>query len=325
MGALPRLERHTMTLAELEADIYARLNYSDAPPTRVVTRIRRFINARYRRLLTAQGMTQLRDDTTTFSTIPGVPLVSLPPVVGRIHRIYEPVEGTKLENRNLEWMRDNELSGSVGDPEFYCPVGLRAVIQQPSVANTLFAVSLGVDSSNATVEYLRTGGIREIVTVTLTNTTPVQVGSAPDISDIYSFSLNANAVGVITLSSSGDTIAQIRPGESMSRYLGILLYPTPSDSDQFYVDFERTTDDLASATDEPLIPQDFHYLLSTGARSDEYEYLDDNRRQQTEVEWVLGLRRLLGFISNNPDYIVVPGGSDNTKFSSLGGDFPAGS
>ena len=314
-----------MTLAYIEQDIYARLSLSDAPPTRVVNRIRRFVNQRYRRILTSAGISQLREDTLTFTTIANNAMVSLPTVVARIHRIYDPVDGDKLENRSLEWIRTNEPTPALGDPEYYSPIGLRAVLQQPEVANTLFLVSTSAsDTSNAVVEYYRATGERQTTEVTLTGTTPVQVGAANNIVSVYGLMLDANAVGTVSLTSSGDTLATVTPGQTDSRYLGIVLSPAPMSAQTWYVDFERNIDDLADSNDEPLIPQDFHYLLSLGARIDEYEYLDDNRREALQFEWQQGLRRLVNFVGNNPDYIVVPGGG-GTAHSSLGGYYPSGS
>jgi len=314
-----------MTFNEIQLDVYRRLNLTDTPPTRVVNRLNGFINQRHRQLLSMQGIEQLRDDVIPFDTITGQPVYSLPPSVGRIKVMYGP-DGEKLVQRSLDWVRSAFTNTSYGDPCAYVPLGLRAVQQQPAAETALEVVSTSAsDVAHATVEVVRLGGYQDTVTVLMTGTTPVAVGTLTDVVSVSNFQLESEAVGFVTLeTANSEVLATISPNKTSARYLAIQLAPTPGSVQTIQVDYTRALEDLILPGDVPLLPLDFHYLLSLGARIDEYEHLDDDRRNELHVQWMVGYKRLLNFVCNNPDYIVVPGGGQ-VEFSSLGPDYPAGS
>lgn len=130
-----------------------------------------------------------------------------------------------------------------------------------------------------------------------------------------------------------DWLRQVDPMESStgtpSAYIlrgltQIVLWPKPAQAGTLAIDYVSTLFALATDGDVPLLPEDFQYLLSTGARVNEYERMDDDRKQGAVAELEAGIRDLRYFLVNTSSHTRMPGQSFG-GFSRLGPHFPAGS
>lgn len=321
-----------VTFADILADEYRRLGFESTPATGVQTRLKAFTNQRHRQILAMPGMSQLRDDSITFASVASTPNYALGPAIAKIKDIYDGATNQlKLIERTLAWVRtaDPRLTNS-GTPESWIPLSIKQVQAQPSAATALFVKSTagGDTTQTAFIETVRTGGYgKNTYSVALTGATGAQFGTASDHIEVDKFYLSAVGAGTITLetaASGGTVLASLAIGQTSQQYRWIQLWPTPSAVVTYTVDYTREIADLVNDTDIPFVPPDYHYLLSLGARIDEYEKMDDNRRVPLLREWDLGIGRLKNHVLNSPDLIIVPGGQRRGD-SNLGPWYPAGS
>jgi hypothetical protein len=101
----------------------------------------------------------------------------------------------------------------------------------------------------------------------------------------------------------------------------IKLFPIPAANGTLYVDHDAKVDDLDEDTDVPLIPEDFHYLLSLGIRINEYEKNSDSRLRESRVEMSIGIADLKFFIAGRVSNMPNPA-RPRTDSSRLGGWYP---
>ena len=92
-----------MTLGDLEADIYRRLNYAATPATEVTTRLRALLNETQNEILSEPGMGSLLNGSLTFASVADTPQYSLPQAAARVKTMYETTNDRKLDRRSLEW------------------------------------------------------------------------------------------------------------------------------------------------------------------------------------------------------------------------------
>lgn len=328
-----------MTLKELEDDTLVRiaqdpsLTVSDSR-----TRVRSYLNDWHRRILTAPGLERLRDDVITFPTVIAQPRYALPLAIAKILRIYEPTTNRiRLVERSLDWLR-NMPSTTSGVPEAWIPFGYTPVATQPSTVvaagTALWITSAsGSDTSQKVyVEGSRTGasaGDAFSVNAALNGSTSVQLGTVTDALVVNKFYLSAaclGAVSLMTLTTAGVTLATIPAGQLHVQYFTIIVWPTPSAVWTMNVDYTKVISQMSQPTDTPMLPDDFHYLLGCGARANEYEFKKDFNAQQSALrDLQMGQQRLMDFVCNNDDYIVIPGQQPRgTRFSNIGSWFPAG-
>jgi hypothetical protein len=329
-----------MTLLQLEDDALEALGYNTATvDSSVRTRIRRFINRWQHQILTRPGFTRLlRDGQTTFTTTASQAVYGMPDAIGRIDGITCPSQDMVLAQRDLSWLRrvDPGLKAIGGPAEAYIPIGHSAVLRQPAVAgNALYVVSSSAADTTQTVTVRSVGiegseylGSVITTTVTLNGTTPVQVTTF-GISEVASggFVLNTTAAGVVSLTdvSGGPTLSKIFPGKLFARYFQFRLWPTPTAALTYTVDYTRSVDNiLANNQDVPLLPEEFHYLLSLGAQVDEWRRKDDTRMDDVQEQLEQGLRNLNKWLWDTTDYLTTYDTRPWARRSRLGGWFPAG-
>lgn len=113
-----------MTLADIQADLYQRLNYASTPAAAVVSRLLVFVNQRYRRLLSMPGMSRLRDANTTFVTAAGTAQYTLATSIQQIRAVYDATNQRRLTQRSLDWLRgvDPGLISTANTGEAWIPV-----------------------------------------------------------------------------------------------------------------------------------------------------------------------------------------------------------
>lgn len=317
-----------MTLGTLEAELYRRLGYASTPATEITTRLRAFLNLTHRQLLSIPGLDRLRDDTITFASASDQATYGLPPAAQRIQGITDRTNDRQLQLRSLDWIRSVDPGlDQEGTPEVYAITGLQAVAKQPSDASEIFVDSTAAgDTNTAYLEGIRTGGHRTSLSVSMTGVTAVTFSAAiTDIIEITKFYLSAAAVGTVTLhedASGGTELARLAIGQTFSRYLGVQLWPTPSGAVTYYVDYTRTIPDMSIANDEPLIPEDFHWLLVEGALVKEWTKKDDaERREAARLEWNIGLSALKYHVTCPADFL--PSRTDRPEKNRFGSQYPA--
>lgn len=326
-----------MNLAALQLECYRRLNFTATPAATVVTRLTAYLNEAHRRLLTSPGLEQLRDDATTFASIASQVRYALPPNVARVKALTDVTNQRRLRPlRRGDYRRYDPGVTASGIPDWYIPLSQQSVALQPLTATGLWAVSTSaadITTLKVYVETFLTGGYVHVPAAAgtvLTGLTRVQLGARTDIVNVAQFYLSAACAGFVSLYtavSGGVELARIEPGKTASRWLVLELSPTPTTAITYTVDYTRTISDMSDPTDEPYLPEDFHYLLPMMACRREYVFADDKARYlQMAAEEQEGLRALRAWVLYPPDYRVrnsdpamaIDGGSN------LGSFFPAG-
>jgi hypothetical protein len=318
-----------MTLTDLLADSYRRLGFASSPATEVSTRITAYLNEAHRQLLGMPGMELLRRSTYSFASVANTQQYGLPLSVGRVLSVRDTTNDVDLQP--MSWGRYRaeapDPSASPGTSHSYVPVGYTQVATQPSDASKIYVDSTSAsDTGTVYIEGIRTGGYPFTASQTMTGTTAVQIGTLADILTITKCYLSASAVGTVTIhedADGGTTLATIPIGRKYARYWTLALYPTPSAAVTYYMDFEREVSDMAQATDEPLLPPDYHWLLGTGARMREYEKQEDTRYALALREWQTGVRDLKWWLATQQGIVVSR--HRGRAPSQLGAWYPAGS
>lgn len=321
-----------MTLSELEADCYRRLGFnSSSPDTATQTRLRAFLNETQQEILSEPGMASLLNGSLTFASVASTATYSLPPAAVRVKALYETTNDRRLTERSLDWYRSvlPDVSAITGTPVDYVDLGYTSIDTQPSAATELFVDSTAAgDTGTAYLEGYRTGGYFRSDTVTMTGTTGVTFDSTiTDWLFLTKFYLSTAAVGTVTLQTTiggGTTLATIPIGQTYARYRRIALVPTPASAITYTVDFDWDAQNMAIATDEPLIPVRFHRILGLGARAKEYEKQNDERFAITHAAFQKAVRQMKFFLLSDAAGQPNLRGQRVSGYSRLGGQYPAG-
>lgn len=291
-----------MNLSAILLELYRRTTQSATPPADVITRFTSHVNLTHRQLLGLPGLDVLRDDRITFASVIGQSIYGLAGVA-KIEDIVDPLTQIRLTLRSLDWLRSYD-PGLVmtGASDSYINRGPQQVAQQPAAATGLWAVSSNAgDVQNVFVQTVRTGGFPSIPAATvMTGVARVQIGALTDHIEVTKFYLSTAAVGTVDLfdaAVAGNLLARIPIGQTFARYNGIQLYPTPASVITYNVDYVRTIPDLVNATDEPLLPEDFHWVIVEGALIKEWTKIDDSRRAQAMADYKAGVSALKYFVT----------------------------
>lgn len=320
-----------MTLNAILLDSYRRLNYPVSPDGTVTTRLTAFANETHRHLLTLPGLDSLRDDTITVASVASAARTGLPPDVARIKLIQDRTNNILLRELTLNEIRRRDPGlKATGNPWGFALVGMMAVASQPSAATGVWAASSAAGDTTQTVnvQAIRTGGyLHTPAATTLNGVTRVAIGSPQqtDYIEITKFYLSATTTGDITLydaAAAGNVLAVIPKGQTLARYVAIHWYPIPSTALTFHIDYTRVIPDLANATDEPLLPLDFHDLIGLGIRMKEFEKTNDERYAQVAAEY----ERRSGALRNwaqSDGSLLLSLRRRPRRWSMLGGQYPA--
>lgn len=327
-----------MNLQGLLAECYRRLNFSATPQASVTTRLSDFLNDAHRRVLSMPGMEQLRDATMTFTSTINTSRVALPPHVAQIRVITDVTNSRRLKamRRGDARTLDPGVTAHASVPDWYSPVGQEQVALQPAAATGLWVVSTSAaDHGNVLVSGMTTGGYQYAANLPITALNGVTrvplAGARTDVIQVTNFSLQVAAAGYVSLytaATAGTELARIEPGRTATKYLIIELLPQPTVALTYTVDYTRMIPDFTpGGFDEPLLPEDFHYLLVIMACRREYGYADDKiRYQMMQLEEQQAIQAMRAFVLYPPDYRVrnddPEHGSDGG--SNLGGYFPSG-
>ena len=183
----------------------------------------------------------------------------------------------------------------------------------------------------AYVEGLTADGVYRRGKVSLNGVTATQVDSTITTwVKLTKFYLTAAPVGTVSLY--GDLLetiplAVIPPQHLTARYSRIHLHPTPTGIVTYHADVEVHVEDMAIASDEPLLPEDFHWLVESGALMREYQ-----KRQQVglvqleQARFQKGVSDMRAFVRQSTGALY--NSRRKTRFTSLqesGVFFPEGS
>lgn len=322
-----------MLFSEILADVYEDCNYQSSPAAAVVTRLKRYVNEGYRVVVAEPGIAKLidTDEPWTFDSVADQARYVLPEAYTDIRHITERTNDRKLRYLSLADYRlyDPDPSTASGLPDFYVPIGRVAVAKQPSDASEIFVDSTSAsDTNDLFIEGIRDGGYLAQTSVTMTGTTGVSVDSGiTDWIEITKVSLDAAAVGVVTLhedSEGGTELARISPGYQTPRYSGFYLWPTPDGVITYTVDARRALQELVQDHDEPVLPRDFHPMLTKYATFREWEHKNDlNRAAVARNQFDRWLSRLKYRLLETGDTAPVAGRGSRVGRSRLGGFYPA--
>lgn len=284
-GGLP------VNLAELEATVYDRLSFDAVPDATTVTRLRRYLNQEHHLLMGKRQMAPFRRSVLTFSTIANSPNVALPQAVSRIYSIQHRSNSRRLDEITLDALRDmdpGQVSGS-GTPEAFIVTNYAAAVyrQVPSANQITVSSSSATDGATktATIEGLTTGGYPRTASIALNGTSAVNFAGS-DWIEIRKFSISltaggaTTAAGIVTLyygatATPGTELSIIPVGRAYPRYTQLHLFPYPTSAVTLYADVELQIEEMATASDEPYLPEDYHEILVEGALMRDYE-----RREQ---------------------------------------------
>lgn len=317
-----------MTRNDIEQAVYRRTNKNTSSVNSdVQTRVRHFINRRYRKLLGMPGAAFLLDDTATFASVADQYRYALAHI-DEVKRMWETTNDLRLRPMSLDEYRRRAPDPTVvtGVPTHYAFVGYQPVAKQPADASEIFVKSSSASDTTQTcyVELDITGGYPRTLSVTLTGTTAVTLAAAVTTGErIRKFYLSATAVGSVTLhedSGSGTELARIGIGQTSQRYWVFHLYPTPADALTYSCDVVLPVTDLAQNTDEPRMPEKFHDLLELGAAMDEYGKTDDSRYAVMADEYERQMSDWIYFLAKQ----AAARSEKHERHSTLGAMFPAG-
>lgn len=299
-----------MNLTSALAECYRFFHYTTTPPAAVTTRLTAFLNSTQRDLLTVPAIQRLREDVMTVTAKANISRTGLPPSVQRINGITDRAHFRKLRQVTLAELRllDPGQILVTGFPIRYAPCGYGQV-QYQTPASGLWAVSSSTADTTQTVyiESITTGGYAYKDSKTLNGQNRVQIGAVAtrtDHENVERFYLSANAVGYVSLydaSAGGTELARIEPGKTFSRYLTVEWSPIATADTTLYMDFTRTVFDLVNGFDEPLLPDDFHSLLITGAEMQECLFSSDGRYATLAATYRQELSELTSFVMNDGD------------------------
>lgn len=326
-----------MTFDEIKAAIYRRCRYPSSPTPDIQTRIADLINDTHEDVLVTAGLQRLRDNVFPFLVPANIARTGIPPAVARIIAITDRTHNYKLRQVPLHELRITDpAQSSLGSyPTRYAVIGDQAVYKQPTQGTGLWVSSsaAGDTTQKAYVETINTSGVSGFAEpydvsangTILTGTARVQVGADVNHLLVTKFYLDMPCSGYALLhdaASSGNELARIPIGTTYSRYSAIEWWPIPTSDTTLYADVTRTIFPMIKGTDEPLIPEEFHAILTEGSLYREWTILGDSRAAIAKVNYDEGVRELKTWVMGNGDRIAsfrptAP------RFNRLGSQYPA--
>lgn len=325
-----------MNLGDIELKLYDRLNFKSTPDSAVTRRMRGYINDAYREIMGKRDFSVLRRAVLPASSVANSPFMTLPQSAVRIINIAD-----RANNRNLIPIsmsdvryRDPSLLFTGSIPDSYAVFNMASCVAlDPSVAASLFVVSDSTADGtglSVSIEGILSDGTYRRSSTALNGLTAVNVDTGCSTwTYVMKFYVSGSAMGNITLhqtSGAGTELSRIVKGRSYPRYTRVHLSDVPSAVLTYYCDVTLHIEDMMNVNDEPLIPEDFHWLFECGAMK--REYLRREKLQEYGIEasnWKGGMADLQVFIRNLSKSAGGDRAGRGREFSQLGWAFPAGS
>jgi hypothetical protein len=319
-----------MLFSEIKADVYRKMGWPSSPDSTTVTRVEANINETHREILSDPICSRLRRVVdVSFSTVANSPYAVLPIGATRIYGIRDQTNQQDLDIMPIRTMNEMDPGRNYtsATPEGYDVLNYSSpVSRQPSDSSQLLVDSTAAgDTNTAYLESLQNGGYPRSSSAVMTGITAVNIGPS-DVIRVLDFYLSAVAVGVVTLTEDtegGTVLSQINIGQTRSRYCLIRIYPTPASVFTLYADCDIRIPTMANANAEPILPDDFHSMLSIGARRKEWEKREKGIPKSLEMEWAQWLGKL--HLEMHRGAGSKAGGDGYRRWSQLGAYFPPGS
>lgn len=322
-----------MTLSEMLADCYQKLDYATSPQTAVTTRLTGLLNETLAEVVSEPGIgawIARQTPPLVVASVANQAVYAIPsPGLDRIDAITDRTNDRRLDMRTFDWYRhvEPDPAANTGTPEAWVPMGFSAVLKQPSNASQLFLDSTAAgDTQVATITAMMSDGHVRTITATLTGTTGVTLSAThTTIVQVQRFTLASAAVGTVTLTEDaegGTILATIPIGKSHSRYTQFALWPTPSAAVDYYLDGDWQPATLSVTTDEPPLPGRFHRVLVDGALWREFVKRDDTRADYQRQAYRKGLSDLRYYLTCPPDFLPTKGAGTMER-SRYGAYYPA--
>lgn len=327
-----------MNLGEIRESIYDHIGAKTNPDSAVIRMVDRWINNTHREILGKKGFSRCRKAILPAVCVANSPLMTLPQAATAISIIVDRTNNRNLIPISLQDVRYRDpglvFTGSI--PDSYAIINFSsAVAAEPSQPLSLFITS---DSASdgaglvATVEGITSGGYYQVSRIALNGVTGVNVDtSITQWAHVTKFRISGQASGNVKLregSVAGTELACIPPGRSFPRYTQVHLSPTPSTAITYYCDLMLHVEDMVDPYDEPLIPEDYHWLLECGAMKRNYVKKDKPALWKIEqANWATGMADLKEHLATKGG-VSVSGQRANQggrQFSQLGPNYPAGS
>lgn len=319
-----------MRLIDLKKEVFHRLQFGANPPPDVQSRVLAELNQTYREILGRKSLSRLRRSVQTFASVADTPFAVLPQAAVRVRSVQDRTRNTLLREISLPDLRagDPGLSFTTGYPWGYAVYDTAAAVAlDPTAAAALYVVSTSAsDNSGVTayIEGITSDGMYRLANVSLNGVTPANLDS--NVSTwltVRKFYLSDRPAGTVTLTqgSGGTELSRIVPGRTYARYTRIHFYGVPSSVNTYYADVDLHVEDMVQDQDEPLLPEDFHWLLPSGAI--QLEYLRKEKRDLFGIE----AARFGHGLANLQVFIEAPQMSTSRRpaeFSQLGPMYPKG-
>lgn len=316
-----------MTLGELEQVIYDQLG-SGGRDQVFNRRIRGRINMVHRELLSLKRIgPRLRFAYLPFTTVASSSYAVLPQAVAQLRGIVDVTNNQPLSEMSLgEQLEEDPGETFTGNPRRYSVLDMASpVALQPSAACELFLDSDSAsDTAEAVVHGITSDGQQRIQRVIMTGTTEVSLSSSITTwIHVSNFYITASAVGhVILLQETGGTeLSRISPGQTKPRYTLLRLFPSPSTAMTLYAAVLRRVDDMTEIFDEPMIPEDYHWVIESGVLLKEFSKKEKSSLYDREfARYRAGIAELRQFVSKQ----TAPTLEGKLQWSQLGPWFEAG-
>lgn len=318
-----------MTFGELQDEVYDDCRL-DSANTDIQARVKRYINAGHRNILRRSDLKNLRNGTLSFTSVVGQAYYGFVEAFDVIQQFTQQTNDRYLIPKTLDWLRQMDPGlRMIGTPTNYVDMGWQPVFQHPA-STGVWAVSTTTD----TTQTVRLRGIRANgddspeADAVLTGTTRVQIGTITDYILIKAFTLSAAGAGTISLydaSTGGNELARLPIGVLGRRWKVGRLWPTPSAALAYTVDGQLTIAPLVNASDMPMLPEEYHDILTVYARRRVATWLGDvNRFQMADGEFREWIARLRAYSEFPPNFAPrVANRQSATGWNNLGGMYPA--
>jgi hypothetical protein len=221
---------------------------------------------------------------------------------------------TFLELQNDALVALNFSTATTSDPRTRVKRAInqwqKRILRRPGFARLLRDRELSFTSAASTHTYSFPSSVERVIHITDNDANQIKLVRR-DLAW-----LRTHDPGLETL---GAPECYIDRGRASSGLLQVQLWPTPQDAYTYTLDYTARITDMTEDAEEPLLPDDFHEILSLGAQYHEWKRADDSRKDEVRIDLEDGLKAMNRWIWDLADQTQErPAG-----WSQLGAWFPA--
>ena len=324
------------TLNDLESDLYRRLGFTATPDPVVTTRLRAYLNQTHREILSQKGLHPLRAGIVEAASTPGDPYLAVNQAAVRVVRVVDRINRCLLRPVPLSELREVDPGR---DTTSSLPHSFAVVNMLTASALVSTQAGMSLKSTDSLDGVLKTAYLQVVVPsgdphgvegVSLNGTTPVNAPSPWPIGSLVTkFYMNLPSAGAVTLheglGGTGAVLATIGPGRTATQKTLLQLYPTPQTAIKYHVDVEYRIHEMSISGDSPLLPEDFHWVLTSGALLKEWQRMEKTAQYDREKSMYReGLGDLKMFVARAAKADGKNGNGNGLHDSSFGPWYPVG-